>query len=233
MSENELGGDAFRGHVFSKWATMESLGETLRCILSSVTAVVKCAASPLTLTCSFECIGQREFVCHTYRLMYRLILVFSPVHAIAGEWLGVEWDDPARGKHDGTHEGHSYFECRYVRRGSGSNGSNIFTLRERQYSPHTYTHIRNASFAATDWLSVYHNVRHSLDVPQVFLLLSAPLVVAWSLALSLWLLPLFIHLHCSPGTRIALHRHRTQPNDCPEIACSSFSLLWSKYLHLS
>lgn len=29
-----------------------------------------------------------------------------------GEWLGVEWDDPSRGKHSGTHEGIEYFKCR-------------------------------------------------------------------------------------------------------------------------
>lgn len=28
-----------------------------------------------------------------------------------GDWLGVEWDDPKRGKHDGTHGGIKYFEC--------------------------------------------------------------------------------------------------------------------------
>lgn len=31
----------------------------------------------------------------------------------SGEWLGVEWDDPARGKHNGTHEGVKYFECKF------------------------------------------------------------------------------------------------------------------------
>lgn len=30
-----------------------------------------------------------------------------------GEWLGIEWDDPSRGKHDGTHQGTCYFTCRY------------------------------------------------------------------------------------------------------------------------
>lgn len=29
----------------------------------------------------------------------------------AGSWLGVEWDDPARGKHDGTFAGVKYFHC--------------------------------------------------------------------------------------------------------------------------
>ncbi|KAI4729240.1 hypothetical protein E4T49_03037 [Aureobasidium sp. EXF-10728] len=29
-----------------------------------------------------------------------------------GQWLGVEWDDPTRGKHSGTHDGVEYFKCR-------------------------------------------------------------------------------------------------------------------------
>jgi len=28
------------------------------------------------------------------------------------EWLGVEWDEPSRGKHDGSHKGKRYFKCR-------------------------------------------------------------------------------------------------------------------------
>lgn len=28
-----------------------------------------------------------------------------------GEWLGVEWDDPTRGKHAGEHAGTQYFQC--------------------------------------------------------------------------------------------------------------------------
>lgn len=28
-----------------------------------------------------------------------------------GEWLGVEWDDPSRGKHDGKHKGTQIFNC--------------------------------------------------------------------------------------------------------------------------
>uniref|UniRef100_A0ABI7Z5H2 Tubulin-specific chaperone E n=1 Tax=Felis catus TaxID=9685 RepID=A0ABI7Z5H2_FELCA len=36
----------------------------------------------------------------------------------AGLWLGVEWDNPARGKHDGSHEGIVYFKCRHPTGGS-------------------------------------------------------------------------------------------------------------------
>jgi len=28
-----------------------------------------------------------------------------------GPWLGVEWDEPKRGKHDGMHDGIRYFNC--------------------------------------------------------------------------------------------------------------------------
>lgn len=35
----------------------------------------------------------------------------GPVAGKAGEWLGVEWDDSQRGKHNGLHEGKQYFEC--------------------------------------------------------------------------------------------------------------------------
>ncbi|KAF8636511.1 hypothetical protein AX17_003325 [Amanita inopinata Kibby_2008] len=33
------------------------------------------------------------------------------VHNSAGDWLGVEWDDPHRGKHDGVYDGRRYFHC--------------------------------------------------------------------------------------------------------------------------
>lgn len=32
----------------------------------------------------------------------------------SGDWLGIEWDDASRGKHDGTHDGTSYFKCRFT-----------------------------------------------------------------------------------------------------------------------
>lgn len=33
------------------------------------------------------------------------------VGGTTGLWLGVEWDDPSRGKHDGAHKGTRYFNC--------------------------------------------------------------------------------------------------------------------------
>jgi len=42
------------------------------------------------------------------------IRYIGPVAAKLGLWLGVEWDDPFRGKHNGTHAGLSYFKCTYT-----------------------------------------------------------------------------------------------------------------------
>jgi tubulin-specific chaperone E len=31
----------------------------------------------------------------------------------SGEWVGLEWDNESRGKHDGSTNGHRYFSCIY------------------------------------------------------------------------------------------------------------------------
>lgn len=44
----------------------------------------------------------------------RATVCFSDiVPPVAGLWLGVECDNPERGKHDGSHEGTVYFKCRH------------------------------------------------------------------------------------------------------------------------
>ena len=37
----------------------------------------------------------------------------GPIRGRNEEWVGFEWDDPGRGKHDGSHEGVRYFTCVY------------------------------------------------------------------------------------------------------------------------
>ncbi|XP_059393290.1 tubulin-specific chaperone E [Carassius carassius] len=54
-----------------------------------------------------SCDGERGTVCYV-----------GPVLPTTGLWLGVEWDDPERGKHDGSHEGVRYFTCRHPTGGS-------------------------------------------------------------------------------------------------------------------
>ncbi|XP_054431470.1 tubulin-specific chaperone E isoform X2 [Pteronotus mesoamericanus] len=46
------------------------------------------------------------------------VLFYGPVPPVAGLWLGVEWDNPERGKHDGSHEGTVYFKCSHPTGGS-------------------------------------------------------------------------------------------------------------------
>ncbi|CAL6339723.1 unnamed protein product [Bathycoccus prasinos] len=36
----------------------------------------------------------------------------GPVTGQTGTWVGIEWDDSNRGKHDGKHDGTRYFECK-------------------------------------------------------------------------------------------------------------------------
>ncbi|BCR95853.1 putative tubulin-specific chaperone [Aspergillus luchuensis] len=42
------------------------------------------------------------------------------VEGTSGDWLGVEWDDPTRGKHSGEHRGVRYFTCKSKHSTAGS-----------------------------------------------------------------------------------------------------------------
>ena len=42
------------------------------------------------------------------------IKFLGSVHGTTGVWLGIEWDDPQRGKHDGAKDGVQYFTCAWV-----------------------------------------------------------------------------------------------------------------------
>ncbi|MCJ1461526.1 hypothetical protein MMC07_000123 [Pseudocyphellaria aurata] len=44
----------------------------------------------------------------------------GPITGTKGEWLGVEWDDPDRGKHNGTYQDMKYFECQSKSSKAGS-----------------------------------------------------------------------------------------------------------------
>lgn len=37
------------------------------------------------------------------------------VEGFVGTWVGLDWDDPHRGKHDGTVKGRRYFQTRWAR----------------------------------------------------------------------------------------------------------------------
>ncbi|KAL2263451.1 hypothetical protein VTK26DRAFT_6749 [Humicola hyalothermophila] len=52
-------------------------------------------------------IGQRR----SYDGALCTVRYIGEVAGTSGTWLGVEWDDPSRGKHDGQHKGVRYFSC--------------------------------------------------------------------------------------------------------------------------
>nr|XP_020642664.1 tubulin-specific chaperone E isoform X1 [Pogona vitticeps]XP_020642673.1 tubulin-specific chaperone E isoform X1 [Pogona vitticeps] len=49
---------------------------------------------------------------------YGTVLYVGNVPPTTGIWLGVEWDNHQRGKHNGSHEGIQYFKCRHPTGGS-------------------------------------------------------------------------------------------------------------------
>lgn len=57
------------------------------------------------------CLTTQDGASHLGTVLYR-----GPVPPTIGTWLGVEWDERERGKHDGVYDktGVRYFSCRCV-----------------------------------------------------------------------------------------------------------------------
>ncbi|XP_017291159.1 tubulin-specific chaperone E [Kryptolebias marmoratus] len=82
----------------------------------------------------------RRVSCDGERATVRYV---GPVPPTTGLWLGVEWDNPERGKHDGSHGGVKYFTCRhpkggsFVRPGKASFGVDFLTAFRQTYEFNT------------------------------------------------------------------------------------------------
>ncbi|KAF2733196.1 hypothetical protein EJ04DRAFT_544286 [Polyplosphaeria fusca] len=64
-----------------------------------------------------------------------------------GQWLGVEWDDPTRGKHSGEHGGIRYFECSSKQPTAGS-----FVRPTRKIDPpRSFVEALKAKYASEDF----------------------------------------------------------------------------------
>ncbi|XP_041642028.1 tubulin-specific chaperone E isoform X1 [Cheilinus undulatus] len=78
----------------------------------------------------------RRVSCDGERATVRYVGSVPPT---SGLWLGVEWDNPERGKHDGSHDGVQFFTCRhpkggsFVRPGKVSFGVDYLTAVEQKY----------------------------------------------------------------------------------------------------
>ncbi|XP_052012160.1 tubulin-specific chaperone E [Apodemus sylvaticus] len=70
---------------------------------------------------------------------YATVRFCGAVPPVAGLWLGLEWDNPERGKHDGSHEGTTYFKCRhptggsFVRPNKVNFGEDFLTALKKRY----------------------------------------------------------------------------------------------------
>lgn len=65
------------------------------------------ALLPVSIMSASHRIGQRV----SYDGALCTVRFVGDVADTAGTWLGVEWDDATRGKHDGCHKGVRYFSC--------------------------------------------------------------------------------------------------------------------------
>ncbi|XP_077145250.1 tubulin-specific chaperone E isoform X1 [Ranitomeya variabilis] len=74
---------------------------------------------------------------------YATVQFVGLVPPTPGMWLGVEWDNPLRGKHDGSHEGTRYFTCRhptgasFVRPKKANFGVSFLTGMTKRYGPNS------------------------------------------------------------------------------------------------
>ncbi|KAI1376349.1 Thioesterase/thiol ester dehydrase-isomerase [Hypoxylon crocopeplum] len=92
--------------VTSVWKTGEMKGEW-----EEVRFVVKVAGGKVCLSngrALMKVVGDRL----SYDGAVCTVRYVGEVSGTSGSWLGVEWDDPTRGKHDGSHKGVRYFTCR-------------------------------------------------------------------------------------------------------------------------
>ncbi|KAJ4380494.1 hypothetical protein N0V86_003849 [Didymella sp. IMI 355093] len=69
------------------------------------------------------------------------------VEGTKGEWLGVEWDDPTRGKHSGQHQGHRYFECLSTHATAGS----FIRPTRKPDAPRSFVEALKAKYADDDF----------------------------------------------------------------------------------
>lgn len=87
------------------------------------------------IPCSYY-IGQRvSFESNLCTIRY-----IGEIEGTSQEWLGVEWDEPSRGKHDGSHKDKRYFKCKSL-------PSHHYTLCSSSRQVKALLQLRHLSFA--------------------------------------------------------------------------------------
>eukprot|EP01134_Creolimax_fragrantissima_P006283 CFRG6283T1 len=83
---------------------------------------------------------------------YGVVLYSGPVTGSEGMWVGVDWDDASRGKHNGEYRGTRYFTASHKESGSFVREKNIFqglsiadAIREKYIDTETTTYTSTSS----------------------------------------------------------------------------------------
>jgi hypothetical protein len=86
----------------------------------------------------------------------------GPVEGTSGPWLGVEWDDPTRGKHSGEHLGKRYFTPLHP----SPTSSSFIRPARRPDTPHTFVSALKSKYAPEE--PVHSRFKEDPDVDIVF-----------------------------------------------------------------
>ncbi|XP_057698475.1 tubulin-specific chaperone E [Corythoichthys intestinalis] len=116
----------------------------------------------------------RRVLCGQHRATVRFVGAVPPTE---GVWLGVEWDDPTRGKHDGSREGVRYFTCShptggsFVRPSKASFGADFLSVLRQRYDDEESDEEIKVSGKTLKWTEVKER---SLESFSVILLENCP-----------------------------------------------------------
>jgi len=86
-----------------------------------------------------------------------------------GEWLGVEWDNPSRGKHNGSKDGIQYFKCNhltggsFIRESKVSSGMSFLKAVKKRYIDDNIEEFETVSFQTKKVELVGCDSKHDLN----------------------------------------------------------------------
>ncbi len=97
-------------------------------------------------------IGQRIRVTPSCQSAIATVRYIGALDGHPGTWVGLEWDDPTRGKNDGTVDGKRYFVCQW--RGEQQDDDHQQTTDHQQPTPASFIKMARLQACASTGCSI-------------------------------------------------------------------------------